>query len=311
MKITNKQALTISHLIIDWGTTNFRVFAIDTDGTLVGEQQLAMGFLQIPDKQFAQSLEQVLTKWLDNYKSLPIYMAGMVGSPQGWKSVDYITTVADCDALAKNVLQFKLPWGATATIIPGVSHKTGDDTYDVMRGEEVQLFGLARLVNKTSFNAILPGTHSKHAFFKDDALQSFSSYMTGELFSIISKYSILGNSLPAQVDDESAFLKGVLAGDTSNLTSVLFSARTHRLFKNIAESSVFDYLSGLLIGNELKDLADQDVYLIGGQSLSKRYQSACNALNISSSIVSGDECFLTGMAEIISRLNDASLTNRL
>lgn len=293
-----------SYLIVDWGTTNFRAFVMDAQGQMLDKKELPMGLLQVEDGDFAKALEGVLSGWLENYKSLPIYMAGMVGSQLGWVNVEYATTSIDDVGLLKNVHSFSLPWGPKAFIIPGVSHQTETGAYDVMRGEEVQLFGLAKIVKQSSLDAILPGTHSKHASFVSGKMTRFASFMTGELFSVISKHTILGKGLPEQVDSQVAFLKGVKEGQqTDSLTSTLFAARTHRLFKNIEENEVLDYLSGLLIGNELKSIKDNHVFLVGGKGLCDRYKMACTELSIFSTYVSGDDCFLAGMADLITVLN--------
>lgn len=301
----NTTNLKVSYLIIDWGTTNFRAFAMDEKGNVLDKKALPMGLLQVADRNFSSALENVLSGWLNNYKNVPVYMAGMVGSQLGWVNVGYVTTPAGENELTKNAHHFYLPWGAKATIIQGVSHQTVTGSYDVMRGEEVQLFGLAKLVDKASLNAILPGTHSKHARFENSKMTSFASFMTGELFSVISKHTVLGMGLPEQKDSSSAFLRGVKEGQlTDQLTSTIFAARTHRLFNNIAETDVLDYLSGVLIGNELKALTNEHVYLVGGESLCARYKQACDEISISSTYMSGDECFLRGMADLIKVINN-------
>lgn len=294
---------TASHLIVDWGTTNFRAFVMDAKGKMLDKKELPMGLLQVDDGDFAKALKSVLNGWIENFESLPIYMAGMVGSQLGWVNVEYASTSIDETGLIKKAHRFDLPWGPQAVIIPGVSHQTETGAYDVMRGEEVQLFGLAKIVKQSSLDAILPGTHSKHANFVNGKMTRFASFMTGELFSVISKHTILGKGLPEQVDSQVAFIRGVKEGQlTNSLTSTLFATRTHRLFNNIEENEVLDYLSGLLIGNELKSLKNNHVFLVGGKSLCERYKIACTELSIFSTYISGDECFLAGMADLITVL---------
>ncbi|AWB65048.1 hypothetical protein C2869_00705 [Saccharobesus litoralis] len=298
----------IEYLIIDWGTTNFRAFALDNQGQVQDKKELGLGLLQVEDADFANALQGVLANWLNNYQSLPIFMAGMVGSAQGWVNVDYAATPVNNRGLINNAYRFELPWGALATIIPGVSHQAKNGVYDVMRGEEVQLFGLAKLTQSASLTAVMPGTHSKHAVLDNGKMTEFASFMTGELFSVISQHTILGRGLPKQIDNQDAFLRGVTESKTEKLTSALFAARTHRLFNNIQESDVYDYLSGLLIGYELNNLANNltnnPVYLVGGKGLCARYQTACDALSISAIYMNGDECFLAGMADLISELSN-------
>ncbi|AJR05330.1 hypothetical protein C9J03_08770 [Photobacterium gaetbulicola] len=297
-----KKQIPAHWLVIDWGTTNFRAFAMDAKGDVLDKVELSLGLLQVKEGEFASELEDVLSGWLAEYKHLPIFMAGMVGSQQGWVNVDYASTSVNASQLADKAYRFELPWGALATIVPGVSHQSGTGMFDVMRGEEVQLFGLARLTGRLDLTAVMPGTHSKHAVLSNGELTSFSSYMTGELFSVVSKHTILARGLPENTLplNHTAFLKGVADGQAEQLTNTLFMARTHRLFNNIAEDEVSDYLSGVLIGNELKALTVQQkqVYLVGGSKLCARYQLACQALDIESTYINGDDCFIAGMAAI-------------
>ena len=158
----------ISHLILDWGTTNFRAFAMSKEHELLSTKSLPLGLLQVNNGEFAQTLEQVLKEWLVAYQDLPIFMAGMVGSLKGWVNVDYVSTPANTKSLASKSYSFVLPWGAKAYIVPGVCHQYDEDKFDVMRGEEIQVLGLAQYLNSSDFVAILPGTHSNSSISSSD-----------------------------------------------------------------------------------------------------------------------------------------------
>lgn len=298
----NKQYIG-EYLIIDWGTSNFRIFLMNNEDKLVKKKETEMGLLKVENGNFAKSLQNILTSWLPNYQNLPIFMAGMVGSANGWHTVDYVETHSDIAKLSHGSFHFKLPWQAPATIIPGILHvNTANNTKDVMRGEEVQVFGL---INKCGFNnlkAILPGTHSKHVNVSEGKITEVASYMTGELFSVISQHTILGKNLPPQQFDTEAFTLGVIEGQTAQLTQVLFQVRTHQLFNRISASHVESYLSGLLIGNELQTVEKQPIYLIGSPALCNKYQLACNILTIPTTYIDGDECFLSGMVMLVQKI---------
>ena len=288
-----------SYLIVDWGTTNFRAFAMSKNDELLATKELGMGLLQVKDQKFSESLQEVLEGWLPSYQQLPIYMAGMVGSLKGWVNVEYAKAPAGVLDLTAKAHKFTLPWGAKATIIPGVCYPYEEDKFDVMRGEEVQIIGLSQLIGKQDFCSILPGTHSKHIQFADGKLSSFSSYLTGEMFDVLTKHSLLGKGLSESSNDEEAFIKGVKDGQQGEFTNRIFLAWTNRLFGQLEDVQIPDYLSGLLIGFELRNLTEKHVYLVGGSSLSKRYQTATNSLGINSTLCSGNECFLAGMKLLI------------
>lgn len=101
----------IDWLIIDWGSTNFRAFAMDNNGNLIDQIDRKLGLLQITDGKFAESLKDVLSDWLGYFQSIPIVMAGMVGSAQGWISVPYVIAPVSINNLAEQAYSFTLPWG--------------------------------------------------------------------------------------------------------------------------------------------------------------------------------------------------------
>ncbi|MDO6693894.1 2-dehydro-3-deoxygalactonokinase [Aliiglaciecola sp. 3_MG-2023] len=303
---------TSNYLIVDWGTSNLRIFLMSHDDQLIKKTESAMGLLRVENADFAAALEKILSPWLLNFKKLPVFMAGMVGSVNGWHSVDYVETYVNVAKLSQRSFHFELPWLAPATIISGVLHvDKSKKTKDVMRGEEVQVFGLVEkyysdifvkeLNNNTyasNLNIILPGTHSKHVKVVNKTITELSSFMTGELFSVISQHTILGKDLPPQQFNTDAFDLGVREGQTTQLTQMLFQTRTHKLFNSIGATYIKSYLSGLLIGNELQLVKKQHTFLIGSPNLCSKYQLACEALAIPVTIVDGDDCFLAGMVKL-------------
>lgn len=289
----------IKYLVIDWGTSNFRAFAIGENNQLIDRKALSQGLLEVPEGAFAETLESILKNWLLDYRQLPIYMAGMVGSAKGWVNVDYISTPLGVQDLLEKAYRSNLPWGPKAIILPGVSYSNKNSNFEVMRGEEIQVFGLAKVKKLSDFAAILPGTHSKHIEYVGDQIQSIATFMTGELYSILSKHSILGKGFTqTSAQNSDAFLKGVTDAQDGELSNRLFLARTSWLFEQISEDGVLDYLSGMLIGFELRNIKRQAVFLVGSPQLCARYELACDQLKIKAEAVDGDECFLAGMNEI-------------
>lgn len=288
------------YLIIDWGTTNFRALAMDESHQLLEKIERPMGLLQIEDGNFSARLHMLLREWRTDYQSLPIFMAGMVGSAKGWYNVDYVPTQATASDLWKERFVFELPWKAAATILPGVSHKIASHQFDVMRGEEIQVLGLLQLTQKTSLTAILPGTHSKHVLVKESAITSFSSFLTGEFYALLSQHSLLGKGLvQSNVLKPDVFLKGVNEGKKGKLTNTAFLAWTHRLFGQLQDESSLDYLSGLLIGYELSGLTDQTLYFVGSENLTERYRLAAESLGVEAIEVAGEASFIAGMTSLI------------
>jgi 2-dehydro-3-deoxygalactonokinase len=151
-----------------------------------------------------------------------------------------------------------------------------------MRGEESQMIGLAEYFTASLGMAILPGTHSKHIFLQDECIVDFHTYMTGEFFALLSQHSILKNSLPVgkvQDVDWTYFEKGVQAAKQLSLLTASFHIRTNDLLHQLGPDQNYHYLSGLLIGSELKELqAGLPIYLCGGGNLMRPYEKALSIL---------------------------------
>lgn len=290
-------------IAIDWGTTNFRAFLMQETEQLQHLNQ-ACGLLSVEDGQFSPILQNLLQPWLDQHGALPIVMAGMVGSQQGWHEVPYAPLPCSAKGLLSLTLAFTTSWGSPAWIVPGVSGMSQYRQPDVMRGEEVQLLGLAASHPANEHTVLLPGTHSKHVLMEHGKIVSFSTFMTGELFSLLSQHSLLGRALPEQLENEHAFLLGVTtARQGAPFSHLIFSARTRRLAGELAGCDVHSYLSGLLIGYELLSLPpQQQAWIVGSNSLNARYQRAASQMGLNLLPVSGDDCFIRGLSHLFSQL---------
>lgn len=286
-------------IAVDWGTTNFRAFLMN-DAQRREQISHPCGLLSVEHAQFAATLQRMLMPWLQEYGNLPIAMAGMVGSQQGWIDVPYAPLPCTAGGIVAGTYAFTTPWGSPAWIIPGVSGASHFDQPDVMRGEEVQLLGLSQLHPAEKHFALLPGTHSKHVQMLAGKIAAFSTFMSGEIFSILSQHSLLGKGLPPQQEDNSAFLLGVkTALRGAPFTHLIFSARTRRLTGELAPAHVHSYLSGLTIGYELLAVpAGQQAWVVGSPALAERYLLASRLMDLTLTAVSGDECFIRGISHL-------------
>lgn len=285
-------------IAVDWGTTNFRAWLM-RDADVVSVINDSCGLLQVKNGQFEETLQLRIALWLAEYGAIPVLMAGMVGSQQGWVNVPYCEGCVGARQLAQGAYALPTRWGSRAWILPGVAGRSAVALPDVMRGEDVQLVGLMALAPADRHHAILPGTHSKHATVEHNAIQHFSTYMTGELYQLLIAHSLLGRDLPAQQPDSRAFALGVQhSGLPAPLSHLLFSVRTLRLRGDIPLSAIGDYLSGLLIGQELRQCAHTPHWIIGSDGLNARYQQAGTQLGLTIDTLSGERCFIAGMNQI-------------
>jgi len=290
-------------IAVDWGTTNFRAFLMHRD-VIIAQTSHSCGLLSVAKTQFSETLYNLISPWLDAHGALPVVMAGMVGSQQGWHEVSYATLPATASKLLARAYAFTTSWGSPAWIIPGISGKSQFGLPDVMRGEEVQLLGLSALHPADEHVALLPGTHSKHAHLRNGEIDTFSTFMSGEVFSLLSEHSLLGRGLPEQHEDNDTFNVGVsTALEGAPFSHLIFSARARRLAGEITPSCVHSYISGLVIGYELRHLPQHTLtWVVGSPTLTARYQLAASQLDLNVLPVNGNSCFIKGLALLFSQL---------
>ena len=123
-------------------------------------------------------------------EATPVLICGMAGARQGWVEAPYLKTPTRLDALHEGAV--RVDAGADIRILPGIAQARADRP-DVMRGEETQLLG----VLDPGFAGLvcIPGTHSKWIRIEAGEIVEFATYMTGELFSVISQHSILSHAV--------------------------------------------------------------------------------------------------------------------
>jgi 2-dehydro-3-deoxygalactonokinase len=295
---------------IDWGSSNLRVALLDAQGQVLQRRDSTAGVFTVRDGNFASALWPLCGDWWAGHR-VPLLACGMVGSRQGLVDVPYLPCPAGAADLARALVQASLqppasaPAGTTATlhIVPGL--QTGDAAtgHDVMRGEETQLLGIA---TGTAALAVLPGTHSKWIDRgADGSVHDFQTYLTGELFDLLSHHGSLARVMAPPQWSAQAFDAGVGEARDGRLEDRLFRVRTAGLMDRFAAAALSDYLSGLLIGAELKaglrrfaTLARQGpVTLLGAPALVRRYARALQAFG--HPVQAGpDDAVFTGLATI-------------
>jgi 2-dehydro-3-deoxygalactonokinase len=262
---------------IDWGTTRLRAFRIDRDGRMLERRANDRGVSVISDGQFDEALEAIIAGWP---AGLPVLMCGMIGSRQGWQEVPYQVCPVHATDLASSLCPVQTRHGR-AWIVAGARTVDARTHYDVMRGEETQLIGAA--TGSGNELLIAPGTHSKWAVVRGERLESFRTYMTGEIYALLEKHSTLGwlmESGAAPSYHEASFLDGVHLGfEEPTLLHSLFSVRTQGLFAQRAPATLASYLSGILIGSEVSTEARfhdwvAPVTVIASAELARLYQAA-------------------------------------
>jgi 2-dehydro-3-deoxygalactonokinase len=179
---------------------------------------------------------------------------------------------------------------------------------DVIRGEEVQLFGaVTRGLIPPDCLVCHPGTHNKWVRLDSGRATSFRTVMTGEMFSLLKEKSILSDWLHNDVEAAEAFRSGTrrgLAGGT--LTAELFSVRAGVLLGKLPPGEAASFTSGLLIGADVRtgliDMDGGEIIVMGRPELTRLYAVAIEEAGHPAREVDGEPAFLAGIHEIVRKI---------
>ena len=284
-------------IAVDWGTTHLRAYAMGAEGVLANAAS-DDGMGKLTRDGYEPALLALVEPWLGD-GTVPVIACGMVGSRQGWAEAPYRRVpCAPLDPVALVAVETADP-RLSVRLVPGLSQAS---PADVMRGEETQIAGALAL--QPNFDGVfcLPGTHSKWVRISAGEVVSFQTCMTGELFALLSKHSVLRHGMQGDGWDEDGFA-AALADSLSQperIAARLFGLRAEGLLAGLAPDSARSRLSGLLIGIELAATRPywlgQDVVIVGEDTLAQHYQTALATQGVTARLLPGDACVLAGLA---------------
>lgn len=285
-------------IAVDWGTTHLRAYLMGEAGILA-EVSSADGMATLTRDAYEPALVRLVGPWLADGQETEIIACGMVGSRQGWMEAPYRTTPCTPIDPATLVAVPTADPRLNIRLVPGLRQNT---PADVMRGEETQIAGVLALHPQFDGVICLPGTHSKWAYISAGEVVSFQTYMTGELFSLLSLQSVLRHSVQSEDWDEQSFTMAVsdALSRPEKIAARLFSLRAEALIADLKPAAARARLSGLLIGIELAAAKPywlgQNVILVGAQSLSDTYARALALQGLTSRQLPVAACTVAGLA---------------
>lgn len=295
-------------IALDWGTTSMRSWLLGAGGRILDTRRDGEGLLELAAgtetadsavraRAYEATYREICGPWLRNHPELPALACGMVGSTHGWSEAGYLTVPARLDHLAGQLTEIVLDHGSVR-LIPGLrvpSDAHHDRPGDVLRGEETQIIGVLDLIGRPAGEhlLILPGTHTKWVRTAGDTVHSFTTAMTGELFGLVTRYGLLSHTASTASPDDVAFSRGLTAGYAAadrGLAAALFGARALVLDGLLEPSAVPDYVSGIVIADEVGHLLPryagaERVVLCGTADLCRRYAAALDMRGVRAEIV--------------------------
>lgn len=300
-------------IAVDWGSSNLRAWALDKQGNVLAKNSSEKGMLSLTPADFEAELYRVVDGWLPTSRQVVVMICGMAGARQGWREAAYLATPTRLDQLSQGAVTPTLSNPQLKVyLLPGLS-QSASVHFDVMRGEECQLAGLVAQTPGLSGWICLPGTHAKWATLTDGAVSHFATYLTGELYQLLTQQSVLKHSIGEDSLNEpackTAFMTAVTQMNQAPQTfsNRLFQLRAQDLLDDslpsgLSRSAVLAaWLSGLAIGLELAGACEQvtpgePITLVGNDALCQRYALALEALGHRSHSVDGETAVLAGLA---------------
>jgi len=314
MKQASQPKLDNLCIAVDWGTSNLRAYLLDNTGKAIAQKESNKGILNVVPEQFETVLKHLVGDWLT--PGLPILMAGMVGSRTGWLEVEYQTCPLALDSLGEKLHWLETSLSCPVAIVPGLQGRGVSGCNDIMRGEETQLLGvLDWLKSHHSDENVLccmPGTHCKWVRIEEGQIHQFSTTFSGELFANINRDSSLVRGLPSSdIIDAEAFKLGLNTSQTQGgLLHHLFSARSNYISHELVPTQVRDYLSGVVIGHDVKDMLAviskqkeavkkaEKIHLIGSAGLCGRYALALDLMGVEHLFIEAAEASVRGLKRL-------------
>jgi 2-dehydro-3-deoxygalactonokinase len=314
--------VTQEHIVvIDWGTSQFRAYLckiINNKFTLI--DQISSAGVCKSSKDYEQVFLSSIQPWAERFGSFNVLIAGQVGSSIGWKETPYIACPISPAQTALHCTHFTCQ-EHQLYIVPGLSCALPLDNFDVLRGEEVQILGWleSNSDNKKGEHLLcLPGTHTKWVHVIDGEVQLFKSAMTGELYDLLCNGSVLIQPQSATFSQEVFDLGAhfTLNSPLGNFAHGLFSVRSKQLFGQIPATNASAYLSGVLIGTDVRAAMNAEewhltqlnkVTIIGAEHLSECFARVLGFEQVNVQLLGVEQITLLGFENIYQQLKNQQL----
>ena len=284
---------------IDWGSTNLRYWVISKATNQIIETDLKQqGIKLILGGNFETVLSQFLSTHLSRKEVTQVLCCGMIGSKQGWYETEYVRSPCS-PQLSKNLVQaVTKDTRLDVWIIPGIMQ---EESPDIMRGEETQILGF--LSSFPDFEGVicLTGTHTKWVKISGGEVIFFETFMTGEMFDLLSNHSMLKFSISSEKIDINESQSAALEIFTSpyKFSANLFKLRANDLLNGASPAIIRSRLSGYTIGLEIagskKFWLGNEVVLVGNNTVTAIYKAVLEEQGIKPKVCLSDELSLNGL----------------
>ena len=283
--------MTPDWIAVDCGVTHLRATAMRADGPIANATREG-----ITDPS-ADGFEHALLRLIEPWLTAPLTQVIACGIPVAPYRPVPCTPVDASTLIALPTRDNRI----SLHLAPGLSQA---NPADLMQGEAVQIAGALALNPDFDGVICLPGTYTKWAHISAGEVVSFQTFMTGEMFALLSRQSVLRHGIAVDGFDDGAFDAAVsdALSRPERLAARLFSLRAEAALVNLSPITARSRLSGLLIGMELAAAKPywlgQAVILIGAPALCAHYARALAQQGITAPVLDGARCTLAGLSKL-------------
>jgi len=308
------------HVLGDWGTSRLRLFLLESDVVTATCDGPGIGALaSSPAATRVQVLADLVAPWATGKLPMRVFLSGMAGSRNGLVDVPYAELPLRRETWSSQAVTLQTQ-SMHITIAAGVRRSGNGESPDVMRGEETQIFGAMQLdpaLRRTLHTVVLPGTHSKWVALSDGAITRFRSAITGELYALLRAHSTLFRTdavaTPGRKVNEAEQSVGFSAGVERSaeldggLLTTLFETRVAQLLDARSQSWASGFLSGLLIGCEIREMRETfhtrgSICIIGDAKLTDLYEAVFAARGVRTYALDAEKSVIAGLHYLRKRL---------
>lgn len=283
-------------IAVDWSHTKLRAWAMSGNAPKASAQSdRGTGNLA------GIAPETALLELIGNWTGLgDVIACGDIGARGGW--VEAPLAPAPClPPLSDAVTPATRHPDLRLRILRGVSQNRPSD---VMRGDETRIAGFLRINPKFDGTLCLPGQISRWVQISAGEIVSFQSFLTGELYTTLSRHSLLGPTVAGDTlaaFDTAAFEEGLEQGrhHAEKLLARLSGLVAEDQRDGLPPSAARARLSGLLIGAELAGAKPYwlgaEIAVIASAELGQLYTHALRQQSAPALAIDRDAATLTGL----------------
>lgn len=271
------------YITIDGGTTNTRIRLV-SEGKITAVKKFGVGAGKCTDDSSALRnvikegiCEIIAENGIDESEICCIIASGMLTSEFGLYPLPHAIAPVGISELHETTEKVilddisQIPF----VFIRGVKIESENlSSSDMMRGEETELMGLSDKIDGDAVY-ILPGSHSKIIKTdKDGKISDFSTLLTGEMLSALSKNTILKGSFdPESAAVNSEYLKkGFLFCREHGINKSLFKVRVLKNNFSATGDEAYSFFFGVVLCGEIEEILkfSPKKIIIGGNCRIKR-----------------------------------------